>query len=482
LIFEHVPVGLKFGFNTVAARFDGHSDAKPVFISYARKTNSVPAMALYKALGGEHGPAFLDLELIAQGDEFPSTLTNAILNCRVFVLFADDLYFQRWVCLRELQTALAPFETRLGAVAEGSHREAALRHIVVTLPGGGSADCMENLPAALRAHNWPSSIETGALVALVHRRLVECPSTIDELLTGTDSERLREVLRSEAALPPPRPLPRPHYPATFPPSLNQRFVGRADDLFRIHFACATLRGEPTRTAALSGALEGGGGFGKTCLAPEYAWRFASVHYPGGVFWLTADQDESGLERQMKGMLAALRGQTGSGNGGENVRAEPAAALEDAAGTGRPVLYIVDNLPEPKAGVEARPIEHYCPAVGAVTVLATTRAPAGDACSLPLDRRPAPRGFRIPVGRRHQCSFEPARTRVGRDRRLGGRPAFGTRGLEQLAQTSCCSSCRASRQMPIGKRDQGTVTSDECATGPGCARCSSRGHLGAGGLV
>jgi hypothetical protein len=357
----------------------GHSGPKPVFISYARKTNATAATALYdyEALGGEHGLAFLDREMIAKGDQFPAVLTNAILNCRVFVLFADALYFQRWVCLRELQTALAFFETLMRATAQENQLETALRHIVVALPEGDSADCLENLPAVLRTGNWPFSSETAALVALVHRRLAECDRTLDQWLVGVDSQPLREALRSEAALPPARPLPRPHYPAAFPPSLNQRFVGRADDLFRIHFALSTLRGEPTRTAALSGAVEGGGGFGKTCLALEYAWRFGSIHYPGGVFWLTADQDDSSLEYQLKGMLAALREQhPGSRPAGENVRAALAAAFESAASAGKQILYIVDNLPEPKAGVESRPMAHYCPAMGAATVLATTpRSPA-----------------------------------------------------------------------------------------------------------
>src|SRR5437667_11998135 len=87
----------------------GHSEAQPVFISSPHKPNATAAIALYDALGGEQGLAFLDRDMIAKGDQFRAALTNAILNCRVFVLFADDLYFQRWVCLRELQTALAPF-------------------------------------------------------------------------------------------------------------------------------------------------------------------------------------------------------------------------------------------------------------------------------------------------------------------------------------------------------------------------------------
>ncbi|MBZ5585704.1 MAG: tetratricopeptide repeat protein [Acidobacteriia bacterium] len=269
---------------------------------------------------------------------------------------------------------MAPFEMQMRTMQQQSRREAALRHIVVAMPDDGSVNCLDNLPADLRVSNWPASSETGAIVALIHRRLAECPNTVDQLLIGQSSIALREGLCSEAALPPPRPLPRPHYPTSFPASLNHRFVGRADDLFRIHFALSTLRGEPSRTAALSGSVEAGAGFGKTCLALEYAWRFGASHYPGGVFWLTADQDESGLEYQFRGMLSALRDEpTERRLEPGNVRAKLAAAFEAVTGTGKPVLYIVDNLPEPKPGIKMRPLEYYCPAMGTVTLLATTRA-------------------------------------------------------------------------------------------------------------
>jgi len=376
-------------------RFDKKSDSKPVFISYARKTSKESAIALYNALGGENGVAFLDQQMLALGDEFPAALTNAILNSRIFVLFADDLYFQRWFCLRELQTALAPFENSVGTTPQKSQREAVLRHIIVALPDGDAARCLENLPAELRVRNWPRSNQTGALVALVKRRLVECSITVDQLLVGENSERLRDALCEEAALPPPRPLPRPHYPASFPPSLGQRFVGRTDDLFRVHFAISTLRGEPTAAAALSGSLEAGAGFGKTCLALEYAWRFGSIHYPGGVFWLTADQDESGLEYQFRGMQSVLCEQLPDHRPqGSNIRAELANAFVAAAATGRPILYIVDNLPEPRPSLETRPLEHYCPAMGAVTVLATTRARLVESRVCPISIDPLPRAASI----------------------------------------------------------------------------------------
>ena len=49
----------------------------------------------------------------------------------------------------------------------------------------------------------------------------------------------------------------------------------------------------------------GGGFARPALAREYVWRFGATYYPGGVFWLDAEQDEEGLIRQFHGMIGPL---------------------------------------------------------------------------------------------------------------------------------------------------------------------------------
>ncbi len=62
-----------------------------VFISYRRKTASAVAASLRIILEnklGEHVP-FRDIESIAPGDEFRQTITEAIEECRVFLLLVD---------------------------------------------------------------------------------------------------------------------------------------------------------------------------------------------------------------------------------------------------------------------------------------------------------------------------------------------------------------------------------------------------------
>ena len=53
----------------------------------------------------------------------------------------------------------------------------------------------------------------------------------------------------------------------------------------------------------------------------------------------------------------------------SIRAELAAALRRIA---QPGLYVIDNIPEAKPGAEPLPVGDFCPALGAVTVLATSR--------------------------------------------------------------------------------------------------------------
>ncbi len=360
---------------------------KPIFISYARATNLAAARTLFEAFGGADGEAFLDTTDIAQGEQFPRALIDAIWNARVFVALIDDAYFTRWMCLRELRTALAPVDALLGqSDTRSSEIETLLRHIVLAIPEAGQLSFLENLPAELRSTNWPNTSRTTDVVALIRQRLSMVPASIGVHLTTPESRGIKELFLSETALPPARRITSPHFPSSFPSSLNDRFVGRADDLFRIHFTLATLRGEPTSSASLSGSVEAGGGFGKTRLALEYVWRFGPAYYPGGIFWLTADQDEAGLESQFHGMLTELRPDTPPlpiiRESQRVLRQELCSALRVAADRGA-VLFVVDNLPEANSEFSPRPIEDYCPALGIVTTLITTRSHLAEPSVRPL---------------------------------------------------------------------------------------------------
>ena len=67
---------------------------------------------------------------------------------------------------------------------------------------------------------------------------------------------------------------------------NASFVGREEDLEKLHAALAEDSTVGIRPAGLTGM----GGIGKTQLAVEYCYRY-QASYPGGVFWLNAAGDD-----------------------------------------------------------------------------------------------------------------------------------------------------------------------------------------------
>jgi hypothetical protein len=366
---------------------------KPVFISYARRVSAAHAAALHAALGGEEGLAFLDSSDIETGQQFPRALGEALFASHVIVVFAEEAYFTRWYCLRELQLALSPYLQLLKREpTDGTALASALQHVVVAVPSTGAKPAaMSHLPPLFQTTNWTPADQTEKLAAQVRARLALSPEPIGKRLVKGGEQGVLASLLQEAALPPPKNLAGVRvFPPELPQSLGERFIGRADDLWRLHFTLATMRGEAASAAALTGALHAAGGFGKTRLATEYLWRFGPVHYPGGLFWVDADVSEDRLTERFYGILQTLRPDTPALGeflkAGRAARDELAQALQ-ALPADKPVLVVVDNVPEPMPGRPPKPLQHWCPALGRVTTLATSRLRlAGDASvrSLPVD--------------------------------------------------------------------------------------------------
>ena len=322
-----------------------------VFISYARSSSASEAGSLAKLLGEQVGQdaVFLDTAAIDTGEEFPSVLADAVLDAQIVVVIADARYFERWYCLRELRLALVSPEQIVVALGEGPD--------LALLPG-------------LTTRNWPQAKNTNAVAELVKRRLDNQPSSIRSRDTAK-AQLLFQITIEESRLPQPLPIPSEIPTAgQIAVSIGDRFVGRSDDLARVHFALSGSSGGAGSTAVITAA----GGFGKTRLALEYLHRYGPRHYPGGLFWVEAGGNVS-LEEQFYSVLSALRRgdvpplpemrakQT-------DIRAELATALRSAT---RPVLYIVDNVPEVPSGTRPRALSEFCPAMGGlVTVLATSR--------------------------------------------------------------------------------------------------------------
>lgn len=347
-----------------------------VAISYPRATLSQAAHALRARLEAEGRRVFLDTTAIADGARFPEEITRAFLHSRVVVILADETYFRRWFCLRELRMALSPFEqVALRPASTPAQRAAALSHIVIGM-GGPPAErrWMEQLPLDLRATQWPEAGDTEAIARLAGVRMAR---TIRESLAAQGIDpRQAETLGPDALLPPPRNLAGLRVvPRRFPASIGDRFAGRADDLWRMDFLLRTAPMAQPDGAPPVVSLEGGGGFGKTTLAREYVHRFGPGAFPGGIFWIDTAGGEAQLDPQYHDVVSALRPGIPPlavlRQQGLSMTALLLEELDRLSPPGR-VLFVIDDVPEGGTGPAARPVEQWCPAVGRAAVLATSR--------------------------------------------------------------------------------------------------------------
>jgi tetratricopeptide (TPR) repeat protein len=341
--------------------------SSPVFISYARSASAAEAQSFADRLGDL---AFLDTDDIEDGDDFPQRLLDGVLDARVVVIFATKSYSERRFCRLEMRLALAGCN-------------AAATQIVLAL-GHGSNSVLDSLPVTVADQSWPAAAEPERLAALVRQRLKIALEPIRGGLATESARKLAAAFLEQSRVPEPRAL---HSVVCSLPSgvaaqsIGTRFVGRADDLRNIHKVLSESGG----TARLTSRITAGGGFGKTRLAVEYLHRYGSKYYPGGVFWVNAGAKplEAEFWRVLSAIeptvpdLATMRAQ------GLDIRRELERALR---GIGRPTLYVVDDIPEAAPGEDPSSIADFCPAVGAVTVLATSRQDTREAIvrTIPVD--------------------------------------------------------------------------------------------------
>ena len=139
---------------------------------------------------------------------------------------------------------------------------------------------------------------------------------------------------------------------------NPDFVGRSDDLDRLHAVLQTRQPVGIRPAGLTGM----GGIGKTQLAVEYVYRFKN-DYPGGIFWINAAEP---LTQGLAQIGAKLRSETLDQSPNHQLR----AAFEEL-NRRHDALVIFDNLDDP--ALLARPIGlEGSPSTLACRILFTTR--------------------------------------------------------------------------------------------------------------
>jgi tetratricopeptide (TPR) repeat protein len=346
----------------------------PVFISYSRWRSVADAQALAAKLGDL---AFLDISAIDDGDQFPQHLLDGILDASIVVIFATQAYSESRFCRLEMRLALAAGDS------SASHLALAL--------GDASGAVLEAMPTTVASQSWPQADATDRLYALVQRLLANRPHPLRHRLAVSEAQKLSAAFLEESKLPQPQSLR--GIVCSLPPgvaeqSIGARFVGRADLLRKIHLVLHECAGG---AAQLTSRLNAAGGFGKTRLAIEYMYRYGA-RYPGGLFWVNAASSdiEGELWRVLYALdtnvpdLAAMRAQR------RDVRRELERALRKI---GQPALYVIDNIREAAPGSDPPPITDFCPALGAVAVLATSRQDTRESHVKPisvdtLDRNPA----------------------------------------------------------------------------------------------
>jgi hypothetical protein len=225
----------------------------PIFISYARRTSLAAARALKAQLGDL---AFLDESGIETREQFAKVIAKCLMEARLAVVFADDTYFDRPYCRWEWSLIL---------------RAGGIDHVYIPVPAG-STYALDALPPDLRTRNW----SVPDLPALLQAHLKKNPPPIGSLIAEQDREYLLESSWQQAQLPPVLTSALAAIPHRWLGQMDEssqtRFVGRADLLNELHQHLWLRHMGEASAVALTAAVHGAGGFGKSRLAAEYVHR------------------------------------------------------------------------------------------------------------------------------------------------------------------------------------------------------------------
>jgi tetratricopeptide (TPR) repeat protein len=155
-------------------------------------------------------------------------------------------------------------------------------------------------------------------------------------------------------------------------------VARVSDLWQID---DMLRERKTAVVEGVGVVVGTGGIGKTQLAIEYVHRFGAS-YPGGVFWIDAEQGISNL------IATVMRGVDIDIDSTLEERDQLQQLWKKLSQFFQPVLIILDNFP----GNE--PLQPWLPPACSIHTMVTTRRRDLNYSRLPLDFMTAEEGVML----------------------------------------------------------------------------------------
>ena len=226
-----------------------------VFLSHSSKDKPF-VRELHRRLVRDGVTCFFDEESIDWGANFVTSLEKGIDECEFFVaILSPDFVQSKWVELERTSTM--------------ADDPAAVKRKMRPLK---LEDC--ELPRFLKPIQ-SIDVSTTALFELHYAKI--CKSLGGTLRPDTAPPTDRTTLPPVTALPLLHRMPHR--------SLGDKFIGRVQPLWTVF---DQLSQGKTSIVQGVGVVYGAGGLGKTQLAVEYVHRF-NHHYPGGVFWVEADQ-------------------------------------------------------------------------------------------------------------------------------------------------------------------------------------------------
>ena len=296
-----------------------------VFISYSTKDEQF-VRRFYERLKANGLDCFFDRESIPKGDDWIEVLERKLKACDIYVVFLTPEYFKsEWT---KLERSVVIKEITTGG-----------KNIIPLL----LKECDVNISPFLQTRQL-CDITSESKYQNIYPEILR-------QLGGNPGEDFQPIERN--FLPPLCRLPEKHRMPYR--SLGNGFVGRVGDLWDID---ESLRKDKTTVVQGVGVVTGMAGVGKTQLAVEYVHRFGK-YYPGGVFWVEADQG-------LPALLVLVCRAAGIDIDNRLEEKEQLEQLWQILSSFLPVLVVLDNFPEKIA------LEVWLPPQSSIHVLVTTR--------------------------------------------------------------------------------------------------------------
>jgi tetratricopeptide (TPR) repeat protein len=306
-----------------------------------------------------------DVDDVRTGEIWDERIMNAVRTSSVFIVLLTPKWIGSAYCRREyrsfqqVEDGLGPAEYVVPLLARTMENQ------VDKLDG----DQLE-IYNSLQRRQYKKTLAANFLLLSANER----EHLVDEV--ADDIARMLERLRRA---PPPRNPGRPHSPAppgalsNIPITVPRHFLGRDDALAAIDAALEKADGR----AAITAALHGLRGVGKTTLAAAYAERHRDDYR--ATWWIRAQTEPS-----MRADLVALGVRLGWTAPDEKEEPALAAVRERLSQEGDGILLIFDNA------VDAASIGPYLPHRGGARVLVTSNSHVWQAVAAPVEIRQWPK--------------------------------------------------------------------------------------------